>query len=219
MNRRRVVRRHRKNSRIRDIVQTHIEERIKEYFIASVLFIVGVIAGVIFINNSSEYQQNEISYHLDSFVVSLQNDHVINDGALLLDSLANNIGIGILLWFMGMSVIGILAVYLIIVFRGFVLGYTIASAIAFWGTGRGMLFIGTSLFLQTLIFVPVILAISVSGMKLYNSIIKDRRKENIKLEVLRHTVFGAVMLVFLVLSSLIEVHISKNLLILCIEYL
>ena len=44
MNRRRAVRRHRKSSTIKDIIQAHIEDRIKEYFIVSVLFIVGVIA-------------------------------------------------------------------------------------------------------------------------------------------------------------------------------
>ncbi|MCL2355351.1 MAG: stage II sporulation protein M, partial [Oscillospiraceae bacterium] len=139
MNRR--IKKHLKKSTIRNIVFTHIENNIKEYFIVSVLFIVGIIIGVIFINNLSEEGQEEISGYFSSFITSMQNEEPINEGALLMDSILNNTGIALLIWLMGMAVIGIAAVYVIVIFRGFVLGYTIASAISFFGIGKGSLFI------------------------------------------------------------------------------
>ncbi len=58
------------------------------------------------------------------------------------------------------------------------------------GIGKGILFTLLSLVLQNLIFIPATLALAVSGFKLYKSIIRDNRKENIKLEIVRHTIFS-----------------------------
>ena len=59
-------------------------------------------------------------------------------------------------------------------------------------------------------FIPALLAISVSGFKLYKSIIKDKQRENIKNEVFRHTIFSLIMIALLVSSSLIEIFISTT---------
>lgn len=138
---------------------------------------------------------------------------------LLKDSIKKNIVLAIILWFMGSTVIGISIVYLIVAFRGFCLGYTISSVIATCGLWKGILFVLSTVFLQNIIFIPCIIALSVSGMRLHNSIMKDRRKENIKLEILRHTFFSALMLVFMIISSFIEVFVSKNILVWIIKYL
>lgn len=86
------------------------------------------------------------------------------------------------------------------------------------GLSKGLFFVIISLLAQNLIFIPVILALAVSGFKLYKSIIKDNRKENIKLEIIRHTLFSLLMLILLAISSLIEVFISTNILKAFIKY-
>ena len=48
-------------------------------------------------------------------------------------------------------------------------------------------------------------------MKLYKSIVKNRERENVKIEFIRHTVFCTVMATVLLIASLIEVYISTNL--------
>jgi len=68
------------------------------------------------------------------------------------------------------------------------------------------------LLLQNILWIPAILALAVSGFKLYKSIIKDRNKENIKIEIVRHTVFSFIMLLVLVASSVIETFLSTNIL-------
>ena len=73
--------------------------------------------------------------------------------------------------------------------------------------------------LQNILFIPCMIALAVSGMKLHNSIMEDKRKENIKLEILRHTLFSIFILIILIFSSFIEVYFSKNILLLIIKYL
>lgn len=55
-------------------------------------------------------------------------------------------------------------------------------------------------------------------MKLYKAIIKNKKRETIKLEITRHTILSCVLLVGLELSALIEVYISSNLLGACAKY-
>ena len=73
------------------------------------------------------------------------------------------------------------------------------------------------MFLQNLIFIPVIICMTVSCIKLYKSIMRDKRRENIKLEIIRHTLISIILLLLLVLASFIEVYVSTNILMLCIN--
>ena len=86
------------------------------------------------------------------------------------------------------------------------------------GFSKGLMFILISLLLQNLIFIPAVLALAVSGFKLYKSIIKDKRKENIKIEIIRHTIFSLIMLVFLSLASIVETFVSTQILKNLIKY-
>lgn len=219
MNRRRYNKLRSNNSRIKEIVFSHVENNLKEYIIFTVLFLIGIVIGVIFINNISESQGLEINNYITSFISSLKENKEIDDIVLLKDSIKKNVVLAVILWFMGSTVIGISIVYLVVGFRGFCLGYTISSVIATCGFWKGIIFILSTVFLQNIIFIPCIIALSVSGMRLHNSIMKDRRKENIKLEILRHTFFSALVLVFMVISSFIEVFVSKNVLVLIVKYL
>lgn len=219
MNRRRYSKLKSRNSKIKEIFFAHIEKNLKEYIIFTVIFFIGIVVGVIFINNISESQGLEISNYITSFITSLKENKEINDLVLLKDSIKKNLVLATILWFMGSTVIGISIVYLVVAFRGFCLGYTISSVIASCGLWKGILFILSTVFLQNIVFIPCIIALSVSGMRLHNSIMKDRRKENIKLEILRHTLFSILVLVFMILSSFIEVFVSKNILINIVKYL
>jgi len=127
MNRR--YRRKRKDSKLKHIILTHIENNIREYLIVSIIFLIGIVIGVIFINNTSENQSVEITSYISSFTQDLKDNQSINTILLLKDSIKKNIVLAIFLWFMGSTVIGISIVYLTICFRGFCLGYTISSII------------------------------------------------------------------------------------------
>lgn len=86
------------------------------------------------------------------------------------------------------------------------------------GMPKGVIFILILLLLQNLLLIPAMLALAVSGIKLYQSIVKDKRKENVKLEMLRHTAFSIIMLLVLIISSVVEILISTNILKACIKY-
>ena len=125
-----------KTSKLKDLILTHVENNIKEYVIITIIFLIGIIIGVIFINNVSEEQSAEINSYISSSIKNLKDNNNVNELALLKDSIKKNCVLAIFLWFMGSTVIGISIVYLTICFRGFCLGYTISSIILSLGTRK-----------------------------------------------------------------------------------
>jgi len=73
--------------------------------------------------------------------------------------------------------------------------------------------------LQNIIFIPCLISLGVSGVKLYKSIMQDRRKENIKLEIIRHTIFSIFIFCILIVSSILEAYVSTEILGLIVQYM
>ena len=210
-----------KKNKRRLILQTikeHVANNKKEYVIVSILFVIGIFLGVFFINNIGQEPKTLITEYLNQFIEKLKTTEDLNLVDLLKTSIGQNIILAVSLWFFGTTIIGIPVVFGIVAYRGFCLGYTIAACISIMGISKGIIFVLILLLLQNLLVIPAILALAVSGIKLYKSIVKDKTKENVKLEMLRHTVFSLIMLIVLIISSVIEIFISTNILKLCIKY-
>lgn len=198
--------------KIKNTIKQHILNNLKEYIIVTVIFIIGIFLGVLFINNVGDPEKQEITGYLNNFIEKIKNIGSLDYTTLLKTSILQNALTAILIWFFGTTVIGIPVVFGLVLYRGFCLGYTIASCIVTFGMAKGISFIFTSIFLQNILLVPAILAIAVSGFKFYKSIVKEKTKENIKLEIVRHTVFSFIMLILMIFSSVVEIFISTNIL-------
>ncbi len=198
--------------KITSVIKQHVINNKKEYIIVTLIFIIGIFLGVLFNNNVQQIQKDEVSTYLNTFIDKIENTEQINYIELLKTSIFQNVALAIIIWFFGTTVIGIPVVFGIIGYRGFCLGYTVSICISVMGLSKGLIFIIISLLLQNIIFIPSILALAVSGFKLYKSIIKDKGKENIKLEIIRHTIFSLIMLVALIVSSILEIIVSFNIL-------
>lgn len=204
---------------IKKVIEEHITRNIKIYFILIIIFFIGLIIGLIVVNNSSPEQETEITSYINNFVTELKKGSKLDYFKLLKNSSLNILFLVIILWFMSSTVIGIPIVYGMIGYKGFCMGYTISSVVLSLGTGKGIAFVLSSMLIHNIILIPCMLAVATSGINLYKSIVKDRRKENIKIEIIRHTIFCLIMLVIMALGSLIETYISSNLLISIVNYL
>lgn len=198
------------------IVKDDITNNLKSYAIILIIFTVGIFLGVLFINQTE--QKEEITEYINTYIEqtkTIQNGDFFEE---LKDDIKGNILLVLLLWFSGTTIIGIPIVFGILLFRGFCLGYTIASCVYVLGKIKGLIFVLLTIFLQNIIFIPAIIILGVSSIKLYTSIIKDRRKENIKLSILKHSIRTIFILIALILSSIIKIGISYKLIIELIKY-
>ena len=142
------------------IVKDDIKNNLKSYAIIVIIFTVGIFLGVLFINQTE--QKEEITEYINTYIEqtkTIQNGDFFGE---LKDDIKGNILLVLLLWFSGTTIIGIPIVFGILLFRGFCLGYTIASCVYVLGKIKGLIFVLITIFLQNIIFIPAIIAIGVS---------------------------------------------------------
>ena len=205
-----------KKSEIFNIFKQEIYNNIKSYVIVTIIFVIGLFLGVFIINttNSKENISQYINTYIDE-MKTLQNGDFIGE---LKNDIQNNILLVFLLWFAGTTIIGIPIVFGIILARGFCLGYTISAGVLTLGKWKGFVFLLLTIFLQNAIFIPSLLVLGVSSVKLYKSIIKDRRKENIKLSIFKHSIVSLFILFALIISSIIKIEVSYRLILTFSKY-
>lgn len=210
----------RKQSKAKSIqvLEEYVKNNIKEYIIIIIIFLIGVFLGVMFINNVGEAQKEEITGYVNTYLEAFKQKE-IDYTQQLRNNIKENIILVLIMWFAGSTVIGIPIVLGIIGFRGFCLGYAISSFTYVLGTTKGVTFSVVALILQNIIFIPAILSLGVSCLKLYQSILKDKRRENVKVEIIRHTIFSVIMLICIIISAVLEAEISTRLLKSIIKYM
>ena len=200
----------RHKSMLKNMILGYINENIKIYAIVTLMFLIGWVIGIIFVNNSQEVQQEQINGYINTFIQGIKSDAEISKPEILKNSILSNLGITVLLWFLGSTVIGMPLIYIVILYKGYSIGCTISAIVASLGTGKGIVFILSTMLLQSIIYIPCLLSLAVSGVKLYKQIMEDRRTENIKIQILRHSIFCVFIFLMLVIAALIETYISTN---------
>ena len=87
-----------KKKSIKNCILNHVNNNLREYIILIILFLIGVVAGVIFINNVNESQKQELQTYITGFVQSLKGDYQIDKTKLLKTSIIENVKLAIILW-------------------------------------------------------------------------------------------------------------------------
>ena len=140
----------------RKIIEEHVARNIKIYTILVILFLIGLITGIIMVNTLDVSEKAEISAYINDFIGKLKSGTSLDYLLLLKNSFVNNFIIVFILWFMSMVVIGIPVVYGTIAYKGFCIGYTISAAVITLGTGKALLFTLTAMLLNNIILLPSI---------------------------------------------------------------
>ena len=217
MYRRDKIKKPKRKSKIGIILLNHIKNNKRGYVITTILFFIGIIVGVLFINNAQDIKIEEINKFLGELTNKIKTYENIDVTLILVESITSDFIIIIFLWFGASTIIGIPIVYGTILVKGFTIGYTISSIITCFKIWKGTIISLSIMFLHNIIFIPALLATGVSGIKLYQSIMKNKDKDYIKMEILRHTIFCVFMLVLMIISSFIESYISTNLFIMLLK--
>ena len=197
-------------------IKEDIVNHAKAYFIVVIIFTVGLFLGVLFVNKTEN--KSEIEKYINSYIDETKQIQNANYFDELQKDIRSKITLTFFLWFAGTTIIGIPIVLGIILFRGFCLGYTIASCIFALGKVKGLIFVIITVFLQNAIFIPALMILGVSSIKLYTSIIKDRRKENINVSILKHSIVSIMVMIVLIVSAIVKIEISYRMIVNLIKY-
>lgn len=153
-------------------VNKHVKDNIWLYFISIICIFIGMILGVYYIKYMGQADKNSLYNYLYTFTENITSLN-IDSKEVFLRAMKNTIPLSIIIWFLGLTVVGIPIILIIDIIKGFTLGFTISSLINSLG-GKGIWMSIIGLIPQNMIYLPSIIFISVVAMKFSLSTIKNR---------------------------------------------
>lgn len=181
---------------------------------------VGISSGAITIKVLNQEQKKQIIDFLDSFFRILREEQ-IDSRIIFRQSLMNNFKTIIMIWFLGVTVIGTPIIVAILILRGFVIGFTVGFLIKELGF-NGFIFTLSTIFPQNIFIIPGLLIISVVSICFSMETIKRRRKKKLKIsfakELTNYTLAILLISLIIILGSIVEAFITPVFMHLVSEY-
>lgn len=174
------------------------------YFCVLIIFLLGIIIGSIafrmFIEDALVKEMI-----IEKFSV-IENEQ-LTDEEIFKESLSRNIKILAIFWIVGISVVGAPLLVLLCFYKGFTTAFVISSFLLKFGFIQGNIYIFEKLFLYYIFLIFAIIILTVSSVKVTINVLKH--KKDIRLELVRHSIFTILGLIFMIVSSLIETRFLK----------
>lgn len=202
---------------MKELIEKHFQQNLRCYFLLAGVLLLGILVGTLFVNNQNEEQKNEINIYLASFINELKQNNNINYMSLLKDSAKRNLEFIALVVILGFSVWGEISGFSLIGYKGFCLGYSIASAIAILGVGKGLVFALSLIIFGEILFIPAFFCITILSIKTYRKLI-SRNYEDKRVLIIRYVICLLIDIALVISSSLLKTYISSNLFLMLVKY-
>ena len=194
------------------VLLNYVKNNKKLFFRLLFFILIGIIVGVIYFNVVLEdVEREEISVFVLNTQTRLKENVDINYIRLLINSIKKNTFYIFLIGMLGLFVFGNLLVYLILIFKGLSIGFTISTFLYSFSFSTEFILLIILCIFQNIVIIPSILLISEKSEKLSKSI-KEKRI-NLRDELCKHIIIMSILIVLSLLVSLIEIYISMNFLI------
>ena len=183
----------------------------KQFIIIFVICIVAFIIGVLLPSILNEENRKIIQTSLNSFFDTIKN-HQLKTNELLFKTLTSNIIIDLILWLLGISIIGIPIVIILLGYKSLSLGFTISSIISTYklnGVIKALIYIVPNIINLFIFFVISYYSISFSLM-LFNYLFR-KKEYNKRIIVNRYLKLLVISIIILIFSSVIETYVVPKL--------
>ncbi|HSH37069.1 stage II sporulation protein M [Schnuerera sp.] len=191
------------------------------YFLVIIIFAIGIIIGSITIKIIGLEQKNDLIIFLSSFFKNIDGDKISNS-LILKQSITDNFKTVGLIWISGIIFIAVPLIPIIVLFRGFALGFTVGFLVNEYGM-EGFLFSVLGILPQNLFIIPGILSIASISMAYSIKCIKMRKLRvksiNNVSKILDYTTLIVLLSIVIIIGCLIEAYVSPMFLRLLTDYI
>lgn len=194
--------------KLRNVIGEHISRNRNAYLFLLMAFVLGVSAGAFTVNGLSTMQRDELSNYFQGFLQLLNNQN-LESSELFSTALLENLKLIVILWILGVTIIGIPFIFIILGVKGFITGFSSGFIINVLGL-KGVLFTTFALLPKEIIIVPCLIAIGVNGINFSLHIAKnrsshDRLKESLKASFISYcfvtAFFSCIILAGIILDA------------------
>lgn len=182
----------------------------KIYRIIITLMIFGIISGILFIFFISKESKTKSLVSIKNFFDLMNTSTGINYGKSLLNTLVNNIGYVLLIWLLGISIIGLPITIVLAFMKSFIVGFSISSIISCY-KAKGILGAFLYVFPHQIIILFIYLLLSFYSIsfsiKLFKSLFL-KQTINFRVVMQKYIKILLISLISIIIVSLYEVFIS-----------
>ena len=189
-------------------IQEHLEKYGKSYLLLFIFIVIGVIIGILGLNNSSQSSKEQIISYLNNKVVGIEKGN-ISYLILLKNSIWKKIQFFIFLVFLCLSILGKYGAISLVIFKGFTIGYSVASSIMTFGVGKGILMSLSLTLLTEIMLIPTIFYTIITSLQMFNDCSYQNYESKRQL-ILKYIVKLVCIIIIIFLISLIETFINVN---------
>ena len=189
-------------------IQEHLEKYGKSYLLLFIFIVIGVIIGIFGLNNSSQSSKEQIIAYLNNKVVGIEKGN-ISYLILLKNSIWKKIQFFIFLVFLCLSILGKYGAISLVIFKGFTIGYSVASSIMTFGVGKGILMSLSLTLLTEIMLIPTIFYTIITSLQMFNDCSYQNYESKRQL-ILKYIVKLLCIIIIIFLISLIETFINVN---------
>ena len=201
------------NMKLKKIKSIIVPSKKINYFIFSVLML-GIISGCIFLTILSETDKELVTSQISDFTTLVSGNDVDMMGTFY-NSLITNVIFAVMLFVLGMTIVGLICNIFIIYIKGFVLGFSLASIIYTLGF-KGILVSFLYIFPTQLLNILVILLLGIySVMFSFNLMRQIRTGKGSGRYLKKYSVIFVFGLIVSAISSGSEAFLLPNLMRLC----
>lgn len=198
-------------NKLKNIITSNIEKNKKKYFLLFLLFSAGICSGAFTVNGLNSNQKDELVNYFYGFLRLFDNQN-IESSELVKISFIQNMRLVLVLWGLGVTIVGIPFIYCLVGIRGFATGFSSGFIINMMGL-KGTLLILFTLIPKEIIIVPCIIALGVNGINFSLSIIKTKSikhisKENLKSDLIAYCFSTLIFSVLILCGVVLEAYIT-----------
>lgn len=182
----------------------------KLYRIIITLMIFGIISGILFIFFISKESKTKALVSIKNFFDLMNTSTGINYGKSLLNTLVNNIGYVLLIWLLGISIIGLPITIVLAFMKSFIVGFSISSIISCY-KAKGILGAFLYVFPHQIIILFIYLLLSFYSISFSIKLFKLlflKQTINFRVVMQKYIKILLISLIGIIIVSLYEVFIS-----------
>ena len=196
-----------------NIAINHIKENITVYIFMTTLFLIGIIFGAIVVNSMTFIQKQDLYFHLERFLNQINGEMTFANVDILKRSFFYHVKYLLLLFLLGLTIIGLPIIWVLIFIKGLVVGFSVGFIVNQLGL-KGLLLATISIAPQNIIIIPVyIVAASLSmifSLGLLHKIVGHSTSQSVTKPFMQYTFIFIILIACAFLSTLIETYVSNE---------
>jgi stage II sporulation protein M len=132
----------------------HVKTHATIYIFMIILFLTGIIFGAIIVNSMNFVQKQDLYFYLERFFGQISNEQPIDNAEILKASFFYHAKYLLLLFILGLSIIGLPVVWILLFLKGLVVGFSVGFIVNQLGL-KGLLLASLSIAPQNFLIIPV----------------------------------------------------------------